>query len=603
MGAKLKVIINSFRHKSKVFLLIFVSVFLIDFNYSYANNSEDNLSTSQVFYEKWDWLGDDEPIQIIKLEDIFDSGNSSKYRLKFKDGAAESYELRIYDPLGQEIEFINIDKPKNNGKDYKESYYSINTNINIKAGDLVTITICPKGKREEEKIIKQSIVRASPKPSDLVIVNKGYKFKENDEKLFIANTLEMPEETKYSFINNKPPDTSKIKNVIGESLVFISVKHPDRENVFMIDTKFYVDESYIPIVENMDYDQIPDSWHKLTFDPGEHGQIVSGKFSEMWIEPQEILGIPFPEVKVDRGYAFINDWDYIKDWDAKTATFKAKYEKLDDNEKESYFKIKFLADDDGFLEGRSEFLIPRGYSLSKMPEDFVTPKAIKNDGWIFDKWNPNFDIRLNIYSDMTFIAEFKEGQAIKTPPEVLKDFTTDANNVIEARNLIKNLDALPEGVKVEWSEKPDFSKKGKSIGKINIIYPDGSYLENIKINIEIQSKENEYKDEEDLEQKSEDDLNINTENPSEDDYFEDNINIRNPSIDEDLASIDNIDSSENLSVSEKIRALIIRLKLKLKGVEYIKKYMPYTYKRYQRRLDEAVRDVEYSIIVAEEYLK
>src|SRR5699024_9630867 len=128
-----------------------------------------------------------------------------------------------------------------------------------------------------------------------------------------------PEGTTYSFLGNKPPNTSKIQNKVGESNATVIVKHPNRENQFLINTKFYVDEEYIPIVENMDYDKIPESCHKLTFYPGEYGNIAEGKFSQMWIRPNESLGIPYPEVKVDRGYEFIG-WDYTKDWEAKTST-------------------------------------------------------------------------------------------------------------------------------------------------------------------------------------------------------------------------------------------------------------------------------------------
>ncbi|MGO3018686.1 MAG: Rib/alpha-like domain-containing protein [Anaerococcus sp.] len=637
MIKKFKMINKNPAFRILIVFLTFVYGIIINFNYSYAQNSDENQSNSQSFYEKWNWLGPNDPIYIDKLEDVFDYKNSSKYRIVFKEDAEKSYELRIYNPLGQQVGYVKIDNPKNNGKDYNESVYGLDELDKVKAGDLVTFTICPKGKREEEKIIKQNIVKISPKPSNLVIVNKGYKFREDDAKLFVSNTLEMPEGTTYSFLGNKPPNTSKIQNKVGESNTTVIVKLPNRENEFLINTKFYVDEEYIPIVENMDYDKIPESCHKLTFYPGEYGNIAEGKFSQMWIRPDESLGIPYPEVKVDRGYEFIG-WDYIKDWDAKTSTFKAKYKKLDvidENKKDSYVNIKFLAGDGGLLEGKNEFLIPKGYSLSKMPEDFIPPKAVKNNGWIFDKWDQNFDLRLNIYSDMVFTAEFKEGQAIKIPPKVQKDISIDIDNEIQANNLITNLEDLPDGVKVEWSEKPDFTKKGKSIGKINTVYPDGSRLENIEVTIDIHAKRNEDKEgsqdqaesensdgnqgekseesekddgyendqhlKDDNSNGSQNNLDDDIENSSTEEYPRKPI-IGNLHLDKNLDTNNNEGSPESLSISEKIRKIIIRLKMKLSGIEYIKKNMPYTYKRYQNRLDEAVRKVEDAIRTGEEYL-
>lgn len=619
MTRKFKVNSENIVYRILIVFLTFVFGVLINFNYSYAQNIPDSQSINLSYYEKWDWLGPNDPIYIDKLEDIFDKQNSSKYRVKFKDSAQEAYELRIYNPLGQEIGFVNIDNPKNNGevyKDYKESVYGLEKSDGIKAGDLATFTICPKGNREEEKIIRQTIVKTSPKPSKSVIVNKGYKFNENDAKLFIGNTLEMPEGTTYSFLNNKPPKTSEIRNEIGKSTATVFVKHPDRQQQFLINTNFYVDDYYIPIVDNMDYDKIPESCHKLTFDPGNHGEIVEGKFTQMWIRPEQNLGIPYPEVRVDKGYELIG-WDQIKEWESKKVTFKAKYKKLDainEAKKDSYVKIKFLAGNGGSLEGKSEFLIPKGYSLSKMSENFIPPIAIRKDGWIFEKWNNNFDLKLNFYSDMVFTAKFKEGQAIQCAPEVQKDFSTNVNKEIEAKDLITNLNNLPKNLEVQWSEKPDFSKIGKTTGKINIVYPDGSRLENVDITLDIQAEDlgekddDQYIEEDDNSNEKEDEFKENLEEIQKEEFPEleenqDNSDEYVEEINPEDSKIEDFeDSSQSLSLSEKIKVIIKRLKMKLDGIEFIKKNMPYTYKRYENRLDEVIRRVEDAINVGEEYL-
>src|SRR5699024_1298231 len=110
--------------------------------------------------------------------------------------------------------------------------------------------------------------------------------------------------------------------------------------------------------------------------------------------------------------------------------------------------------------------------------------------------------------------------------------------------------------------------------------------------------ENDQHSKDDNSNGSQNNLDDDIENSSTEEYPRKPI-IGNLHLDKNLDTNNNEGSPESLSISEKIRKIIIRLKMKLSGIEYIKKNMPYTYKRYQNRLDEAVRKVEDAIRTGE----
>lgn len=63
------------------------------------------------------------------------------------------------------------------------------------------------------------------------------------------------------------------------------------------------------------------------------------------------------------------------------------------------------------------------------------------------------------------------------------------------------------------------------------------------------------------------------------------------------------DENDDFDTKEEIKAKIEKLKEKMNGIEYIKETMPESYKKYEKVLNEALKDAEKSIEKAEDYLE
>lgn len=520
---EIKLAIKDILFKLVLFFGVFGFMIFMNFRTSYAVDNSDEKSVS---LEDLSLVGEDFPIKLIELKDIH--SNNANISLSFYANLDKDSEFifNLYNQEGKQIYKFSGYYRKDKHLDKKvdvEKIVSI-SEMDARPGDLLTLTVYQKGNPEDEKIFTKTKLKVGPKIIP-VSVNKGF-LKEDMAGLFIANKSELPEGTEYYF-------GKEIKTLSDfTAMAKICVKLPnDNERVIEKTVYFKQSDYYIPITkENEDINNIK-GYIKTFYYPGEHGRFVDGEIDKIWMHLRNNVIIYKPEVIVDKGYK-LTDWEtYRADSDGvNIRIYKAQYKKIVDDldleNKDTYANIKFSSADGVSLEGKTDFNMPKGYSFSDTLE-YKPPRASRKDGAKFVGWRPEFDPYYNFYSDVIYEPVFEETMASESSPIFNTDILIEDGRSIEVSDLIKNIDDLPEGIDIDRIEEPYF-EEGQILLNFDLVFPDGSRRDDIKIEVNISFKDleddnypEEGEDSEEEEGSDESDESDLSENPEESEDSED----------------------------------------------------------------------------------
>ncbi|MDD7305334.1 MAG: Rib/alpha-like domain-containing protein [Peptoniphilaceae bacterium] len=614
---KIDFLLVDFLKKIAFSFLLFLSIFLVNVSPSYAQNNTidkvNEVSNQRISFENLKWADDNYPVKLLSIEDVYTEIYNFNFKVDADISKKGTYYYNFYNSRGELVTFIEdyFKAPKINYTYEKTKSFDENK---AKAGDILTMTFCPKDDLGKERIIGQFKIHQGPIFKD-VGLNKGYNLKEdkyNFARLFVKNKNDLPKDTEYYF-----GDKLIVKDE-HRALINVFVKLPSVKKAFVKQVKFFYSDYFIPLIENDSNTDVPYRYNKFIYDAGDHGRIMDGEIKEIFISHFAPVDKPLPEIIVDKGYRLI-EWEKIK-IDNNVYKLRAKYSKIIDdinlNDKSTYVSVKFLKDEDQIFDGNSEFNIPKGYSFSSLGQ-YEPPVVKSKKGAKFVRWDPNFDPEINLYKDTEFKAIFEDTMASTLAPIFKDNFIIEDGKEVNPRELIDNLDQLPEDIIVQWAKEPNFSQEGINKLMVNLIYPDNSRLWNVEFKINISFKEEENpiypkEDDKDIEDTEEIDK------PSSD-KIDEELEDSNEDNNDKIDTNDDIDTSTNLyqqywddfyqkdqnlsdDIIMEIRIVAERLENKLAGVKFIKENMPQSYKRYSKTLDEAVARANESLKVAKEFL-
>ena len=148
---------------------------------------------------------------------------------------------------------------------------------------------------------------------------------------------------------------------------------------------------------------VPKSYVKVEFAPGENGTIADTETTVYWVNPKKEVTLTAPKVTAKDGYVHAG-WDKaltdVFDKETKiTATYRAKVLTEDPQDSKNYAKIAFTANR-GTLEGTSTYWVLKNEEVS------LTAPKVNNvtGGYTFDKWDP--EVQTKYDADTTHKATY-----------------------------------------------------------------------------------------------------------------------------------------------------------------------------------------------------
>ena len=148
---------------------------------------------------------------------------------------------------------------------------------------------------------------------------------------------------------------------------------------------------------------VPKSYVKVEFAPGENGTIADTETTVYWVNPKKEVTLTAPKVTAKDGYVHAG-WDKaltdVFDKETKiTATYKAKVLTEDPQDSKNYAKVAFTANR-GTLEGTSTYWVLKNEEVS------LTAPKVNNvtGGYTFDKWDP--EVQTKYDADTTHKATY-----------------------------------------------------------------------------------------------------------------------------------------------------------------------------------------------------
>ena len=152
--------------------------------------------------------------------------------------------------------------------------------------------------------------------------------------------------------------------------------------------------------------------YNIAFTAGENGSLEG--ITEFIVPSGSEFGskVTVPETKGNTGYCF-DKWEpEIPAKDSKVtadATYKAIFAKDENGNdipdyRDTYHKVTFTADENGSLNGTTEFSVLTGLTFGSK---VTVPKTTANKGYCFDKWDPEIPAKdSKVTADATYKATF-----------------------------------------------------------------------------------------------------------------------------------------------------------------------------------------------------
>lgn len=556
--------------------IIFISGLFVAIQPSYAKDFGDNASDAVNPLEGMEWVDENYPLKFDELANFY--SNYGHFKMKVYDNVKnkKAYFIYVYNEEGKRLTSrqektnfdlntsLNMDRYKFNEQIYIEDSFA-------RPGDLITVTVVPKDKSDEEKIIGQKTLLAGPKFRNIKNLYEGFEFNENGARMFVANKNDLPKDTKYYFKSAKPVVNNKV------AYIEIEIKMPNGDTImyhndFYYDNKLMEDvftDSFIPVTSESQELDSSKRYRKVSYLDGDHGKITEGH-KEFWMsEYSSVRWITTnyaPEVLPDKGYKFVG-WDEEKLIDEDAYHLTAKYKKITDiGEGEASVNIKFLPGEGGRLEGSGEFELPKGYSFDDTGE-YEAPVAVK-DGYEFLGWEPEFNPKKNFYYNTTFKPIFKE---IKNP-------------------------GGSEGGEGQESGNGDQEPGGSEDGN-NGQEPGGSE------GGESQEPGDSEGDNDNQKPDNPEGGNTDQEKPTEPNSNNEDAGYI-PSLPDKPSQDLNQKPSEAPSkeLLEKIRVLSKQVEIKVNALDFIRENLPETYKRHKDIINQAILKAQESLADAQTYL-
>lgn len=239
---------------------------------------------------------------------------------------------------------------------------------------------------------------------------------------------------------------------------------------------------------------------------GEGGSIRNGETTTYWVDPNREVTLTAPKYDTMVGYKF-EQWNpdpqtaqqYATETTIK-GTFRALgdviEEKPNETRPEGYVTVKTLPTDKAenkddtqktyWVKKNAAVTLPVAEPIGKTETDAQNlERTYHFIGWTVTKgtiasWlkpdSGSTVIADSFIQDTEITAQYsasvKPGDLVAAPV-AKKDVTTPVGSVPEAKTLIANADALPEGTTFAFAQQPDVSKAGMTQAQVSVTYPNG----------------------------------------------------------------------------------------------------------------------------------
>lgn len=227
---------------------------------------------------------------------------------------------------------------------------------------------------------------------------------------------------------------------------------------------------------------IPNTYSKVEFKQGEHGQIPDTEITIYWVKPRKTVTLTPPKVIAEERWIF-DKWETpIQKFYTNNTYHTAQYRPLGIIGKNITTTIGKVPNPGDGIANKADLLKGTRFEWIKEPDVSKPTNGQPIKATIIAKYPDS-----KYYSTTTVeitVVDFTEAE--KYTPEA-QNLTIKEGENPKAEDAIKNKDDLPKDTKYEWKDEPDTAKAGNVDALVLITYPDGS-SEEVKVKIKVQKE-------------------------------------------------------------------------------------------------------------------